>query len=52
MLLEPSAVTRLKEGPMSFNSEQEEFWAKAYAKDYIKKNSSFDHALGAMGGKR
>ena len=34
---------------MSFNSEQEEFWAKAYADDYIKKNSSFDHALGAMG---
>lgn len=23
-------------------NEQEQFWAKTYANDYIKKNSSFD----------
>ena len=32
---------------MSFNSEQEKFWATTYAEDYIKKNDSFDHVLGA-----
>ena len=32
---------------MSFNSEQEKFWATTYAEDYIKKNSQFDHKLGA-----
>jgi pseudaminic acid biosynthesis-associated methylase len=32
---------------MSFNSEQEKFWATTYADDYIKKNSQFDHQLGA-----
>jgi len=32
---------------MSFNSEQEKFWATTYAEDYIKKNSQFDHQLGA-----
>jgi pseudaminic acid biosynthesis-associated methylase len=32
---------------MSFNSEQEKFWATTYAHDYIKKNSEFDHKLGA-----
>ncbi|WP_103668747.1 pseudaminic acid biosynthesis-associated methylase [Pseudanabaena sp. BC1403] len=32
---------------MSFNSEQEEFWAATYAEDYIKKNHEFDHNLGA-----
>ena len=31
---------------MSFNSEQEKFWATTYANDYIKKNSDFDHKLG------
>jgi spore coat polysaccharide biosynthesis protein SpsF len=33
---------------MSFNSEQEMFWATTYADDYIKKNSEFDHTLGAV----
>jgi len=32
---------------MSFNSEQEKFWATTYADDYIKKNSEFDHKLGS-----
>ena len=32
---------------MSFNSEQERFWATTYANDYIKKNSEFDHKLGS-----
>src|SRR3989338_3210522 len=32
---------------MSYNSEQENFWATTYATDYIKKNSSFDNQLGA-----
>jgi pseudaminic acid biosynthesis-associated methylase len=32
---------------MQFNSDQESFWAKTYADDYIKKNSDFDHRLGA-----
>lgn len=32
---------------MSLNSEQEKFWATTYADDYIKKNSQFDHKLGA-----
>lgn len=34
---------------MSLNSEQEEFWAKTYADEYIKKNSEFDHKLGSEG---
>ena len=29
-----------------YNSEQEEFWAQTYARDYISKNSSFDLKLG------
>jgi pseudaminic acid cytidylyltransferase len=33
------------EGP--YNSEQEQFWSKTYAEDYIRKNSAFDHELGA-----
>lgn len=37
---------------MSFNSEQEQFWAKTYADDYIKKNSEFDHKLGAEAWKK
>jgi spore coat polysaccharide biosynthesis protein SpsF len=32
---------------MSFNSEQEKFWASTYAEDYIRKNSEFDNELGA-----
>lgn len=32
---------------MSFNSEQEKFWATTYADDYIKKNSDFNHKLGS-----
>jgi pseudaminic acid biosynthesis-associated methylase len=32
---------------MSFNNEQEKFWAQTYANDYIAKNSDFDHQLGA-----
>lgn len=32
---------------MSLNSEQEKFWATTYAEDYIKKNSKFDHRMGA-----
>jgi pseudaminic acid biosynthesis-associated methylase len=32
---------------MSYNNEQENFWATTYAADYIKKNSSFDHQVGA-----
>jgi pseudaminic acid biosynthesis-associated methylase len=30
-----------------FKSEQEKFWAESYAKDYIAKNSDFDHVKGA-----
>lgn len=37
---------------MSFNSEQEKFWATTYADDYIKKNSKFDHKLGAEAWKK
>jgi pseudaminic acid biosynthesis-associated methylase len=37
---------------MSFNSEQEQFWAKTYAEDYIKKNSEFDHKLGSEAWKK
>lgn len=32
---------------MSLSSEQEKFWATTYAVEYIKKNSNFDHKLGA-----
>jgi pseudaminic acid biosynthesis-associated methylase len=32
---------------MAFHSEQEEFWARTYAEDYIRKNSSYDLELGA-----
>ena len=32
---------------MSFKSEQEKFWAKTYAEDYIRKNCEFDNKLGA-----
>jgi len=32
---------------VTFNSEQEKFWAKTYAEDYIIRNSEFDHELGA-----
>lgn len=32
---------------MSFNSNQEKFWATRYAKEYIRKNKSFDHDLGS-----
>jgi len=32
-----------------FNSNQEQFWAEKYANEYIKKNSNFNHALGADG---
>jgi pseudaminic acid biosynthesis-associated methylase len=31
---------------MSFNSEQEQFWAKTYADEYISKNLKFDQPLG------
>ncbi len=29
------------------NNEQENFWAKTYAEEYIRKNQSFDHKLGS-----
>jgi len=32
---------------MSFNSEQEAFWANTYASEYITKNSLFDNGLGS-----
>ena len=32
---------------MSSNIEQEAFWASRYAQEYIRKNSTFDHELGA-----
>jgi pseudaminic acid biosynthesis-associated methylase len=32
---------------VSFNSEQEQFWANIYADEYIKKNLTFDDAMGA-----
>jgi pseudaminic acid biosynthesis-associated methylase len=32
---------------MVFNSNQEQFWAETYADEYIKRNSQFDHPLGA-----
>ena len=34
---------------MTYNSEQEKFWAEEYNQDYIDKNSKFDHSLGAEG---
>ena len=37
---------------MQFNSDQEEFWAKTYAHDYIKKNRDFDHKLGTEAWKK
>ena len=37
---------------MSYNSEQENFWATTYATDYIKKNSSFDNQVGAEAWKK
>lgn len=36
---------------MSFNSNQEQFWAQTYADEYIKRNRNFDHELGAEGWK-
>jgi spore coat polysaccharide biosynthesis protein SpsF len=35
-----------------FNSDQEKFWAETYAKDYITKNSQFDHEKGAEAWKK
>ena len=32
---------------MTFNSEQERFWATTYAAGYIRRNSEFDNELGA-----
>ena len=32
---------------MSFNTPQEKFWAQDHAHDYIARNRSFDHDLGA-----
>ena len=37
---------------MSFNSAQEQFWAKTYAEDYIRKNSEFDRKSGAEAWKK
>lgn len=37
---------------MSYNSEQENFWATTYATDYIKKNSLFDNQVGAEAWKK
>jgi pseudaminic acid biosynthesis-associated methylase len=37
---------------MAFNSPQEQFWAQEYARDYIVRNSSFDHAVGAVAWQR
>jgi len=31
-----------------FKIEQEKFWGDTYAKEYIKKNQSFDKALGVQ----
>jgi len=31
-----------------YRSEQERFWAATYAQDYIEKNKTFDHKLGAQ----
>lgn len=31
---------------MTYKTDQEEFWAKTYATDYIKKNSEFDDLVG------
>lgn len=31
---------------MTYKTEQEEFWAKTYAADYMKKNSDFDRLAG------
>lgn len=39
----PAAV-----GSMPYRSEQERFWAKTYAQEYIEKNRIFDHELGAQ----
>lgn len=33
---------------MVTRNEQENFWEKTYADEYIKKNSSFDHKLGSQ----
>lgn len=33
---------------MSFNNDQEKFWAQDYAQDYIVRNRSFDHDKGAQ----
>jgi pseudaminic acid biosynthesis-associated methylase len=32
---------------MTFNSDQEQFWAKTYADEYIQKNSLFNNEVGA-----
>jgi pseudaminic acid biosynthesis-associated methylase len=41
----PAATTA--EGATLYHSEQERFWAKTYAHEYIEKNTTFDHELGA-----
>jgi len=37
---------------MNFNSDQEKFWVQEYNKEYIEKNTNFDHELGAEGWKK
>jgi len=37
---------------MDFNSDQEKFWVQEYNKEYIEKNTNFDHELGAEGWKK
>ena len=37
---------------MTYNSDQERFWAEEYSQSYMNKNSSFDHVLGAQGWER
>ena len=33
---------------MTYNSDQEKFWAEQYASDYIKNNEVFNHELGVQ----
>lgn len=45
-------IKKDKEQMAEFTNAQEAFWAEAYAKDYIEKNSNFDLDLGVEGWRR
>ena len=47
-IMQSPAATPSPQAATPFRSEQERFWATTYAREYIEKNQTFDHRLGAQ----